>query len=267
MPSVFPHGQDICGVLGEGSEYGDSGIDGVTAEMDGDGELVSRRCKAMSASFSVYSAAESSVFNGSDSGSSSAGGGDGRGGEGGRGGVYENFRKELDNQAWVSSTGYMYCIYVLLYSEIYVGEFCSIYIYIYIYYNIYLYIYMCINPQSHGLIPVLVPSQTQGRDCTEDVGSAVSDEQSSGTLSSAFPSDTLIGCAQGTVRKAGALAVKNFLVHKKNKKVEPATRRKWKHYWVSLKGDAPKLLIFLSFQSLLLSDPQLFSAKYEPPSH
>lgn len=61
---------------------------------------MSRRCKAMSASFSVYSATESSVFNGSDSGSSSAGGGEVRG-EGGRGGVYENFRKELDNQAWV----------------------------------------------------------------------------------------------------------------------------------------------------------------------
>ncbi|XP_044077284.1 rho guanine nucleotide exchange factor TIAM1-like isoform X2 [Siniperca chuatsi] len=170
--------QDISGVLGEGSEYGDSGIDGITTEIDGDGELVSRRCKAMSASFSVYSATESSVFNGSDSGSSSAGGGEGRGGEGGRGGVYENFRKELDNQAW-----------------------------------------------TH-----------QGRDCTEEAGSAVSDEQSSSTLSSAYPSDILIGCAQGIVRKAGALAVKNFLVHKKNKKVEPATRRKWKHYWVSLKG-------------------------------
>ncbi|XP_029303972.1 LOW QUALITY PROTEIN: T-lymphoma invasion and metastasis-inducing protein 1-like [Cottoperca gobio] len=170
--------QDISGVLGEGSEYGDSGIDGVTTEIDGYGELVSRRCKAMSASFSVYSATESSVFNGSDSGSSSAGGGEGRGGEGGRGGVYENFRKELDNQAW-----------------------------------------------THA-----------GRDCTEEGGSAVSDEQSSGTLSGAYPSDALIGCAQGTVRKAGALAVKNFLVHKKNKKVEPATRRKWKHYWVSLKG-------------------------------
>eukprot|EP00064_Thunnus_orientalis_P001261 superscaffoldBa00000085_g1263 len=130
--------QDISGVLGEGSEYGDSGIDGVTTEIDGDGELVSRRCKAMSASFSVYSATESSTH--------------------------------------------------------------------------------------------------QGRDCTEEAGSAVSDEQSSGTLSSAYPSDALMGCAQGTVRKAGALAVKNFLVHKKNKKVEPATRRKWKHYWVSLKG-------------------------------
>lgn len=76
----------------------------------------------------------------------------------------------------------------------------------------------------------------RGRDCTEEAGSAVSDEQSSSTLSSAYPSDSPIGCAQGTVRKAGALAVKNFLVHKKNTKVELATRRKWKHYWVSLKG-------------------------------
>lgn len=64
----------------------------------------------------------------------------------------------------------------------------------------------------------------------------MSDERSSGTLSSAYPSDAVTGCAQGTVRKAGALAVKNFLVHKKNKKVEPAARRKWKHYWVSLRG-------------------------------
>uniref|UniRef100_M4AT67 TIAM Rac1 associated GEF 1 n=1 Tax=Xiphophorus maculatus TaxID=8083 RepID=M4AT67_XIPMA len=165
--------QDISGTMGDGSEYGDSGIDGVATETDADGELISRRCKAMSASFSLYSATESSVFNGSDSGSSSAGGGDGRVAEGCRGGVYENFRKELESQ---------------------------------------------------------------GRDFPEEASSAVSDEQSSGTLSSAYPSDMLTGCAQGTVRKAGALAVKNFLVHKKNMKVELATKRKWKQYWVSLKG-------------------------------
>ncbi|KAM9627526.1 rho guanine nucleotide exchange factor TIAM1 isoform 3-T6 [Morphnus guianensis] len=70
----------------------------------------------------------------------------------------------------------------------------------------------------------------------EEAGSALSDEQSSGTLSSPGQSDILLTAAQGTVRKAGALAVKNFLVHKKNKKVESAARRKWKHYWVSLKG-------------------------------
>lgn len=74
------------------------------------------------------------------------------------------------------------------------------------------------------------------RENLEEASSAMSDEQSSGTLSSPGQSDILLTAAQGTVRKAGALAVKNFLVHKKNKKVESATRRKWKHYWVSLKG-------------------------------
>ncbi|XP_067896631.1 rho guanine nucleotide exchange factor TIAM1-like isoform X2 [Heterodontus francisci] len=69
----------------------------------------------------------------------------------------------------------------------------------------------------------------------EEAESALSDEQSSGTLSSPGQSDSQT-TEQGTVRKAGSLAVKNFLVHKKNKKVELATRRKWKYYWVSLKG-------------------------------
>ncbi|XP_057676221.1 rho guanine nucleotide exchange factor TIAM1 [Corythoichthys intestinalis] len=172
--------QDISAALGEGSEYGDSGIDGVVAEAEAetaaDGEPFSRRCKAMSASFSVYSAVEGALFgNGSDSGSSSAGATEARGG----GGVYENFRKELDNQ-------------------------------------------------TH-----------QGRDPSEEACSAVSDERSSGTLSTVYLSESAAAAARAhgaTVRKAGALAVKNFLVHKKNKKVEPAARRKWKHYWVSLKG-------------------------------
>ncbi|XP_071216372.1 rho guanine nucleotide exchange factor TIAM1-like isoform X2 [Salvelinus alpinus] len=68
----------------------------------------------------------------------------------------------------------------------------------------------------------------------EEAGSALSDEQS--TMSSAYQSDPLHSVVQGTVRKAGRLAVKNFLVHKKSKKVESATRRKWKSYWVCLKG-------------------------------
>uniref|UniRef100_H2UNA5 TIAM Rac1 associated GEF 1 n=1 Tax=Takifugu rubripes TaxID=31033 RepID=H2UNA5_TAKRU len=68
----------------------------------------------------------------------------------------------------------------------------------------------------------------------EEAGSALSDENS--TMSSTYQSDPVLGIAQGMVRKAGRLAVKNFLVHKKSKKVESATRRKWKSYWVSLKG-------------------------------
>lgn len=155
---------------GEGSEYGDSGIDGGAAEV----EHSSRRCKAMSASFSVYSTASESIFAGSDSGSSSGGGGDRQ--PGGDQGVYENFRQELDMNS------------------------------------------------------------RQTRECLEEASSAASDERSSGTLSSIYPSDILLTAVQGTVRKAGMLAVKNFLVHKKNKRVEPAAKRKWKQYWVSLKG-------------------------------
>uniref|UniRef100_A0A673HYQ2 T-lymphoma invasion and metastasis-inducing protein 1-like n=1 Tax=Sinocyclocheilus rhinocerous TaxID=307959 RepID=A0A673HYQ2_9TELE len=157
---------------GEGSEYGDSGIDGGAAEV----EHSSHRCKTMSASFSVYSTASGSIFAGSDSGSSSGGGGDRERQPGGDQGVYENFRQELD-----------------------------------------------LNSR-------------QTRECLEEAGSAASDERSSGTLSSIYPSDILLSMVQGTVRKAGMLAVKNFLVHKKNKRVEPAAKRKWKQYWVSLKG-------------------------------
>lgn len=75
------------------------------------------------------------------------------------------------------------------------------------------------------------------RESLEDAGSAHSDERSSGAPSSPGRSDVLREAARGTVRKAGALAVKNFLVHKKNRKVEPAARRRWKHYWASLKGE------------------------------
>ncbi|XP_042343021.1 rho guanine nucleotide exchange factor TIAM1 [Plectropomus leopardus] len=154
--------QDVT--AGEGSEYEDSGIDGVTVEA----EHQSRRYKTMSASFSMCSAAGRSMFAGSDSGSSSGGGASEC-----VQGVYENFRQELEMSS-------------------------------------------C---QTESL---------------EEAGSALSDEQS--TMSSAYQSDPLLSVAQGMVRKAGRLAVKNFLVHKKNKKVESATRRKWKSYWVSLKG-------------------------------
>ncbi|XP_051973371.1 rho guanine nucleotide exchange factor TIAM1-like [Xyrauchen texanus] len=157
---------------GEGSEYGDSGIDGGTTEIDHS----SRHCKSMSASFSVYSTASGSIFAGSDSGSSSGGGGDRERQPGGDQGVYENFRQELD-----------------------------------------------LNSR-------------QTRECLEEAGSAASDERSSLSLSSVYPSDILLNTVQGTVRKTGMLAVKNFLVHKKNKRVESATKRKWKQYWVSLKG-------------------------------
>uniref|UniRef100_A0A8C6T4A5 TIAM Rac1 associated GEF 1b n=1 Tax=Neogobius melanostomus TaxID=47308 RepID=A0A8C6T4A5_9GOBI len=155
--------QDVT--AGEGSEFEDSGIDGLTPDSDHQ----PRRYKTLSASFSAGSTGGRGLFAGSDSGSSSGGGGP-AGGDCVQG-VYENFRQELQMSS------------------------CQ------------------------------MESPEEG---------ALSDEQS--TLSSAYQSDPLLSTAQGMVRKAGRLAVKNFLVHKKNKKVESATRRKWKSYWVSLKG-------------------------------
>uniref|UniRef100_A0A8C1XMB2 TIAM Rac1 associated GEF 1b n=1 Tax=Cyprinus carpio TaxID=7962 RepID=A0A8C1XMB2_CYPCA len=170
--------QDVT--AGDGSDYEDSGIDGLTGDSEAS-QHHARRYKTMSVSFSAYSTSAGGAFAGSDSGSSSGAGAgpsdvvldlcvSGQG-------VYENFRQELEQ----------------------------------------------------NVSPLEVP---------EERSSAFSDEQSSVTLSSAYHTDPLLNVAavQGTVRKAGRLAVKNFLVHKKNKKVEPAPRRKWKSYWVSLKG-------------------------------
>ncbi|XP_056612720.1 rho guanine nucleotide exchange factor TIAM1 isoform X1 [Triplophysa dalaica] len=162
--------QDVT--AGDGSDYEDSGIDGLTGESEASQHQV-RRYKTMSVSFSAYSTSTGGAFAGSDSGSSS---GAGTGPSEATLGVYENFRQELEQSA----------------------------------------------------SPAELP---------EERSSAFSDEQSHVTLSSAYHTDPLLTvAAQGTVRKAGRLAVKNFLVHKKNKKVELATRRKWKSYWVSLKG-------------------------------
>uniref|UniRef100_A0A672KPH0 TIAM Rac1 associated GEF 1 n=1 Tax=Sinocyclocheilus grahami TaxID=75366 RepID=A0A672KPH0_SINGR len=163
--------QDVT--AGDGSDYEDSGIDGLTGDSEAS-QHHARRYKTMSVSFSAYSTSAGGAFAGSDSGSSS---GAGAGPSDGTQGVYENFRQELEQ----------------------------------------------------NVSPVEVP---------EERSSAFSDEQSSVTLSSAYHTDPLLNVAavQGTVRKAGRLAVKNFLVHKKNKKVELAPRRKWKSYWVSLKG-------------------------------
>ncbi|XP_048016468.1 rho guanine nucleotide exchange factor TIAM1 isoform X1 [Megalobrama amblycephala] len=163
--------QDVT--AGDGSDYEDSGIDGLTGDSEAS-QHQARRYKTMSASFSVYSTSAGGAFTGSDSGSSS---GAGAGPSDGTQGVYENFRQELEQ----------------------------------------------------NVSPAEVP---------EERSSAFSDEQSSVTLSSAYHTDPLLNVAavQGTVRKAGRLAVKNFLVHKKSKKVELAPRRKWKSYWVSLKG-------------------------------
>lgn len=62
-------------------------------------------------------------------------------------------------------------------------------------------------------------------------------EDSSGeSLSSLEQLDLLYEKEQGVVRKAGWLFFKPLVTLQKEKKLELVTRRKWKHYWVTLKG-------------------------------
>lgn len=63
--------QDVT--AGDGSDYEDSGIDGLTGDSEAS-QHQARRYKTMSASFSVYSTSAGGAFTGSDSGSSSGAG-------------------------------------------------------------------------------------------------------------------------------------------------------------------------------------------------
>ncbi|XP_048344249.1 rho guanine nucleotide exchange factor TIAM2 isoform X2 [Sphaerodactylus townsendi] len=62
------------------------------------------------------------------------------------------------------------------------------------------------------------------------------EDSSSESLSSLEQLDLLYEKEQGVVRKAGWLFFKPLVTLQKEKKLELVTRRKWKQYWVTLKG-------------------------------
>ncbi|XP_071405366.1 rho guanine nucleotide exchange factor TIAM2 isoform X3 [Pithys albifrons albifrons] len=71
----------------------------------------------------------------------------------------------------------------------------------------------------------------------ENTESSSETEDSSGeSLSSLEQLDLLYEKEQGVVRKAGWLFFKPLVTLQKEKKLELVTRRKWKQYWVTLKG-------------------------------
>lgn len=49
--------------------------------------------------------------------------------------------------------------------------------------------------------------------------------------------DLLFEKEQGVVRRAGWLSFKPLVTLHKDRKLEMVTRRKWKQYWVTLKGE------------------------------
>uniref|UniRef100_A0A8C5PK37 TIAM Rac1 associated GEF 2 n=1 Tax=Leptobrachium leishanense TaxID=445787 RepID=A0A8C5PK37_9ANUR len=70
----------------------------------------------------------------------------------------------------------------------------------------------------------------------ETVTSIGTDDSSIDSLSSLEQLDLLFEKEQGVVRKAGWLFFKPLITLQKEKKLELVNRRKWKHYWVTLKG-------------------------------
>nr|XP_009292814.1 T-lymphoma invasion and metastasis-inducing protein 2-like [Danio rerio]XP_021324269.1 T-lymphoma invasion and metastasis-inducing protein 2-like [Danio rerio] len=61
-------------------------------------------------------------------------------------------------------------------------------------------------------------------------------ESSSGSMGSIEQMDFLFEKEQGVVRRAGWLAFKPLITLHKDRKLELVTRRKWRQYWVTLKG-------------------------------
>lgn len=74
-----------------------------------------------------------------------------------------------------------------------------------------------------------------GENSAEDTGSS-----SQETMASLEQLDLLFEKEQGVVRRAGWLTFKPLLTLHKDRKIELVPRRRWKQYWVTLKGtDTP----------------------------
>lgn len=61
-------------------------------------------------------------------------------------------------------------------------------------------------------------------------------ESSSGSMGSLEQMDFLFEKEQGVVRRAGWLGFKPLITLHKDRKLELVARRKWRQYWVTLKG-------------------------------
>nr|XP_013999522.1 unnamed protein product [Salmo salar]XP_013999524.1 unnamed protein product [Salmo salar] len=72
---------------------------------------------------------------------------------------------------------------------------------------------------------------------TKGIGGGEQGESSgSGSLGSLEQLDLLFEKEQGVVRRAGWLSIKPLLTLRKDRKLELVARRKWRQYWVTLKG-------------------------------
>lgn len=76
-------------------------------------------------------------------------------------------------------------------------------------------------------------------------------ESSSSSLGSLEQLDLMFEKEQGVVRRAGWLSFKPLITLHKDRKLELVTRRKWKQYWVTLKGILTCLLQHLKWTAVV----------------
>lgn len=72
-------------------------------------------------------------------------------------------------------------------------------------------------------------------------------ESSSGSMGSLEQMDFLFEKEQGVVRRAGWLGFKPLITLHKDRKLELVTRRKWRQYWVTLKGPKKSKKIYSKY--------------------
>lgn len=74
--------------------------------------------------------------------------------------------------------------------------------------------------------------RTEPSEDDDDAEEEMEEEAGGGDL------DGLLEADQGAVRRAGWLYFKPLITVSKDRKLELVARRKWRRYWVTLKGDS-----------------------------
>ncbi|XP_038510431.1 T-lymphoma invasion and metastasis-inducing protein 2 isoform X1 [Canis lupus familiaris] len=93
------------------------------------------------------------------------------------------------------------------------------------------------DPLQQNIYENFMRELEMSRTNTENVETSTDTaDSSSGSLSSLEQLDLLFEKEQGVVRKAGWLFFKPLVTLQKERKLELVARRKWKQYWVTLKG-------------------------------
>lgn len=133
-----------------------------------------------------------------------------------------------------------------------------------------------LNSQTHSACSLTEPYTQQSQNVYEnfmqelEMGDALQEweevegeqaESSSGSLSSLEQMELLFEKEQGVVRRAGRLAFKPLISLHKERKLELVARRRWRQYWVTLKGKSSSVLSSRSDWNIIVTGPDWCNRK------